>query len=316
MSSQEFNQDIDNFKIKKPSTGLAEKIEQKKLEEQAALAKIFNSQRTDPPSSSVAPVISLNEAVKKVSAAPSPLSPSVNPEAEPKGIAWRQTTLQQLIALYPAKHAISDLIMTINGALQQPNMSYSLLGPKGTRFLIKSDNGSLFLADPDKDGQAFANIGLNPDFDKDDTDDKNADDRIKPLQGTTPISTIKHTECDEFGIKESFDENLQEAHVIKTEDIKDPKTRAVVEKLRSMAADIRSGKRSGLDEDAVPQVDVKTLNNALFVAQSLFNKGRARLYDDIADDLSEAIAECLLSNRNSVGIDRISKQSLSFIKEL
>ncbi len=313
MSSEEFTQELDNFKVKKPATGLAEKIEQKKLEEQAALAKIFTSQRGAAPA---APVIPLNEDVKKAPPAPAPNSPAVNPEHEPKNVAWRQTTLQQLVALYPARHAISDLIMTINGALQQPNMAYALLGPTGTKFLIKSENGALFLADPEKDGAAFANIGLQPDFDKDATDDKDASSRIKPLQGTTPISTVKHTECNEFEIGESFEEKLSEAHVVKTEDVKDPKVRAVVEKLRAMAADIRSGKRSSIDEDAQPSIDVRTLNNALFVAQSLFNKSRNKLYDEIADDLSDAIAECLLSNNNAVLMNRISDQALSFIKEL
>lgn len=313
MSSEEYTQDIDNFKIKKPDTGLAVKIEQKKLQEQASLAKIFNSQRESSNSSSIIP---LSEDVKKTTAVPSPPNAVVNQEHEPNNVAWRQTTLQQLVALYPAKHAISDLIMTINGAIQQPNMAYSLLGPKGTKFLIKSEGGALFLADSEKDGAAFANIGLNPDLDDDSTDDKNASDRMKPLQGTTPISTIKHTECEEFDIKESFEENIQEAHKIETKDIKNPKTRDIVEKLRTMAADIRSGKRKSLDEDAVPQVDIKTLNNALYLAQSLFNKNRIKMYDDIADNLSDIIAECLLSNKNNVSINRISNETKQFIQEI
>ena len=103
---------------------------------------------------------------------------------------------------------------------------------------------------------------------------------------------------------------------IETKDIKNPKTRDIVEKLRTMAADIRSGKRKSLDEDAVPQVDIKTLNNALYLAQSLFNKNRIKMYDDIADNLSDIIAECLLSNKNNVSINRISNETKQFIQEI
>lgn len=315
MSSEEFTQDLDNFKMKAPNTGLLEQQQRKKEAEREALAKIFNSKREE---AATSPSMQLVEDVKKVPNVPAPPSPAINAEHEPKDIAWRQTTLQQLVALYPAKHAISDLIMTINGALQQPNMSYSLLGPTGTKFLIKSENGNLFLADPEKDGKAFANIGLNPDLDNDATDDKDAANRMKPIQGTTPISTIKHTEGTdiEFGIKESFEETLNEKHIVKTEDIKDKKTREVVEKLRTMAADLRNGKRVNIDESEQVQIDVKTLNNALFIAQSLFNRDKGAMYDEVADDLSSAIAECLLSNRNCVAADRLSKDTLEFIEKV
>jgi hypothetical protein len=313
MSSEEFTQDLDNFKMKAPNTGLLEQQQRKKEAEREALAKIFNSKREE---AATSPSMHLVEDVKKVPNVPAPPSPVINAEHEPKSIAWRQTTLQQLVALYPAKHAISDLIMTINGALQQPNISYSLLGPTGTQFLIKSENGSLFLADPEKDGKAFANIGLNPDLDNDATDDKDAATRMKPLQGTTPISTIKHTEGTEFGIKESFEETLNERHIVKTEDIKDSKTREVVEKLRAMAADLRSGKRVNIDESTKVQIDVKTLNNALFMAQSLFNRDKISMYDAVADDLSSAIAECLLSNRSYVEADKLTKDTLEFIEKV
>lgn len=315
MSSQDYTQDLDNFKIKKPNTGLQEQIAQKKALDEAVLAKIFNSKRETSPQAIAAPV-TLNEEVARIKAVPPPPSSSINGEFEPKSIAWRQTTIQQLLAIYPAKHAISDVIMMVNGALQQPNTSYSLLGPKGTKLLLKSDNGQLFLAEPDPDGKAFANIGLSPDFDQDSTDDKDASNRMKPLQGTTPITTVKHLECNEFGLQEGFNEQIEEAHKIETESIKDPKVKSVVEKLRAMAADLRSGKRQGLDEDAVPSMDIRTVNNALFVAQSLYNKGRNALYDDLADELSDIIAECLLANKTSVSYSELSSEAKNFIESL
>lgn len=284
--------------------------------DEAVLAKIFNKTREEEatPAPKPAQVVSLNEEVKRIKAVPPPPSSSINGEYEPKSINWRQTTVQQLLALYPAKHAISDVIMMVNGALQQPNTSYSLLGPRGTKFLLKSDNGQLFLAEPD--GSAFANVGLSPDFDQDSTDDKDASNRMKPLQGTTPITTVKHLESNEFGLQEGFNEEITEAHKIETESIKDPKVKSVVEKLRAMAADLRSGKRQGLDEDANKQLDVRTVNSALFIAQDLFNRNRTALHDSLADEFSDVIAECLLFNKSTVDYNSLSPNAKKFLESL
>lgn len=237
-------------------------------------------------------------------------STPVNDENEPTGIQWRPTTIQQLVALYPKSEAVSDLWMTVHGAGQQPGMAFGLIAPHGTKYFIKSDkSGNLFMADPDPNPQAFANVGLNPDMDNDAVDDKNGIEPAKPFnQNSWRVLPSKlESKETEFGKEDvHFNESIEESRMDLSK-IEDEKTRKVVEKLYAEADELRKkAKEETLTESKEETVSVKKLNGMLLQAQSQVNSSAGAVYEAVADELSDLIAEALLSNKNTVPLRHIS----------
>lgn len=238
---------------------------------------------------------------------------SVNDENEPTGIQWRPTTVQQLSALYPKTQAVSDLWMTLHGAAQQPGMAFGLLAPHGTKFFVKSDkSGQLFMADPDPNPKAFANPGLNPDFDGD-KDDASGAEPAKPFnQNSHRVIPTKFEGKEEFGVDVNFNE-LSESRMDVTK-IEDEKTRKVVEKLYAEADALRAKdkeeKKDSLNESSNVKEEtytLKQLSTMLMKAQTQVTNTRNKLYEAVAEELSDIIAEALLGNKNSVPISKVSK---------
>jgi len=238
-------------------------------------------------------------------------STPVNDENEPTGIQWRPTTVQQLIALYPKSQAVSDLWMTLHGAAQQPGMAFGLLAPHGTKFFIKADkNGQLFMADPDPNPKAFANVGLNPDMDGDKVDDAAGIDPAKPFNSNSFRNIPAKLESkEEFGVDVNFNE-LSEARMDLSK-IEDEKTRKVVEKLYKEADELRAEDKKDkgkLNEDVKEDTyTLKQLSSMLMKAQTQVVRSRSKLYEAVAEELSDIIAEALLENKNTVPVSRVSK---------
>ena len=79
---------------------------------------------------------------------------------EPSELLWQPTTIQNLMALYPQKTAISDINTVISAANQQPGVPFPLVGPGDKRgeIFVKSDNsGNFYLAHGDKNPKVFVN---------------------------------------------------------------------------------------------------------------------------------------------------------------
>lgn len=331
MSADDFNSfnnmDEQHFAkmIKKPHSGIAEKEAAKKAINEAALAKMFKRASGNVPTVQV-----LNEAekpiirtipVENVPKPPSPLTVAgVNKEHEPESVPWRPTTVPEIISLYPQASAVSDLSMCLHNALQQPGFAVGLVGPNGTKLLIRADAaGNFQLANPGTNGAAFFNIGLNPDMDKDDDEDggkHEIDAAAKPAQQNShrilspgKVELNNHVKyagvTEEFDISEEFE--INEAKYIPTEDIPDQKTRSVVEKLRNMAADLRAGKKTALTESREPNVTVRQLSNGLYKLQEMINKTGNQGYEVLADELTEVIAEALLANQNAVPVSSLTE---------
>ena len=324
----------------KTNTGLVERVMSKEESEKEAVAKLFDKMRageiSEAPVTNPVPVKRLDEAAPPTRATepirviqqlnreiPTTITP-VNKENEPVSISWRPTTLQQLLALYPKAHAVSDLYMVLAGATQQPGFTFALVAPHGTQYLIKADeNGGFFMADPNPNPAAFANIGLNPDFDNDAVDDKHPCS-IKPLGNTSPMKTYEN---DEFNVDTNFREKLDEGkHDIPTDSLTNPKVKDIVSKLRSEAAKLRGEQieepkpglvvapatsNGPLMEDTVPSFTLKKLNTMLYKAQDRFNNTGDAVYESMADELSTVIAEALLSNKTSIPKSKISKVTRS-----
>jgi hypothetical protein len=242
--------------------------------------------------------------------APTKATP-VNDENEPTGIQWRPTTVQQLIALYPKAQAVSDLWMTLHGAAQQPGMAFGLIAPHGTKYFVKADkNGSLFMADPDPNPKAFANVGLNPDMDNDKVDDAAGIDPAKPFnQNSHRVLPTRLESKNDFGVDVNFNE-LSESR-IDLSTIEDEKTRKVVEKLYKEADELRAKdkeEKKPLNENVKEDTyTLKQLSSMLMKAQTKVMNTRSKLYEAVAEELSDVIAEALLENRNTVPVSRISK---------
>jgi hypothetical protein len=241
-------------------------------------------------------------------------STPVNDENEPTGIQWRPTTVQQLIALYPKAQAVSDLYMVLHGAAQQPGMAFGLLAPHGTKYFVKSDKtGNLFMADPDSNPKAFANVGLNPDFDEDSIDDKTGVAPAKPFQTNSHrvLPTRLESKATEFGVEDvNFSEALEESR-IPLEKIEDKKTRDVIERLYKEADELRKkAEEEKTDKltEAIKEgsISLKKLNKMLMQAQTRINTPQGDIFEAVADELSGLIAEALLTNKDSVSVNRIS----------
>ena len=160
----------------KSNTGLAESIANKDQANKKAMEKLFTKMEegkisskpvTDPtpPAKRLdeeAPAVRATEVVRVTQQINRPVPPvygPVNAENEPVSIAWRPTTVQQLVALYPHAHAVSDLYQVLHSATQQPGLSCALIAPHGTKYLVRADEtGMLYMADPNSYPAAFANI--------------------------------------------------------------------------------------------------------------------------------------------------------------
>ena len=330
----------------KSNTGLPTIVENKEASNKKALERIFEKMNageistkpvTDPTAvkrlDEVAFPTRSSDSIRVVQQINRPIPTGwepVNKEHEPVKISWRPTTIQQLVVLYPKAHAVSDLYMVLAGATQQPGFSFALIAPHGTQYLIKADKeGNLFMADPDPNPAAFANIGRNPDFDND-SDDKNHDS-MKPLGNAKHMKTFESTTAtDEFNVDPTFNETVERLdegkHDIPTESLTNPKVKDIVSKLRAEAAALRGVQleepkmvvapaetaNAPLMEDAnAPSFSLKKLNTMLYKVQDRFNNTGNQIYESMADELSTVIAEALLSNKQSVPKNKISKVTRS-----
>lgn len=217
--------------------------------------------------------------------------PSVNDEHEPNSLEWQPISFGQLVRDYPKSTAINDLYTYVHSAMQQPGMSFGLLGEKGTEFLIKADrSGNLFKAFPPSGYQAFTNIGLNPDYDQDKTDDAEVETAAKPLHIPTSEVKDKLYKDSEFGVSENID-YIEEAPVVKESVFFSLFTK---DELKTVQ----------LSEN----LSVKDANSLLFLSQKKLNKTSEPIYEKIADVLSGVIAEALLFKRELIPLGKITRK--------
>jgi hypothetical protein len=327
----------------KSNTGLAESAANKEAASKEAVAKLFQKMNagelsespvTNPTSvkklEEAIPVTRLTEPIIVAQQLNRPVPTSLKPvnmEHEPTSISWKKTSVQEMAVLYPKAHAVSDLYMVLHGATQQPGFAFGLIAPHGTRYLIKADeSGNLYMAEPNPNPAAFANIGLNPDFDSDAVDDKYPNS-IKPFYQNSHQVLTKYESNDEFNVDTTFNEKLDEGkHDTPTESLTNPKVKDIVSKLRAEAAKLRGEQveeprqlivapaeraHAPLMEDVVPSFTLKKLNTMLYKAQDRFNNTGDAIFESIADELSTVIAEALLSNKTSIPKNKISKVTRS-----
>lgn len=239
----------------KGNTGLAESIAAKRESEKNALrnikGKIGLAFGGDAPSGSAKkplteaeiPILDFVSAVKKTTA-----SGPVNSESEPVSLNWSPIGFEELKALNPPNKAISDLRIMVAGAIQQPGTSFALVGPGDERggYFVKADGkGNLFYASASKNPKAFTNPGTNSDGDKD------ADDKGRTITpDTSPeafmnvLNVIKDkVNCLETEINALKTQSLTERKIDWNTQMEgmDDKSKAVINRLLSMAKEIREG---------------------------------------------------------------------------
>lgn len=226
-----------------------------------------------------------------------PNSPNVNNEHEPTELQWEPITFGNLVRSYPQASAISDVYTVVHTVIQQPGLSRALLGEKGTKFLVKADKaGNLFRAMPSDDPQAFANTGLNPDYDEDGYDDTEKETAIKPLY--VPTSKVKELlyKDNEFGVSESLD--YEET----------PKPKVQQQTRQNILEDVFTPSELGQIYANKNEISIKSLNSLLYSIQKKLNSTNESKYEKVADLLSTLIAEGLLVRKDTVPFDKFIKK--------
>jgi hypothetical protein len=234
-----------------------------------------------------APIIDFVNAVKTQSS-----SGSVNSEFEPTSLNWMPTTFEELKQLNPNKSAISDLKMVISGAVQQPGTSFAVVGPgdnRGTAFFVKaSPSGSLFLATPNKNPKAFTNPGLNSDGDNDSEDDLGR--TISPNPTPEAFMNILTVIKDKISCLEQDITSLKQSSLTERMDMTaqieamDDRSKSLINKLLSMAKEIREGGTSG--QKAITNVTGNTVSTT---------SSKGSLTETTHDDLVETLVADVLN---------------------
>lgn len=322
MADDLYDVDPDTVGIQKPNTGLAQKVALQEQAKKNALRELFNRptkhdalevlaenkaitpQNTDagdfkPPNTGLAEKMAakakaekdtLLEFLKRGKPANKPVAkPIVEDvkEHEPENLSWSPVTPMMLSALYPKSSAVSDLWQMIAAAVQQPGKGFALVAPQGTKILIKASvDGALTMAMPDKDPKIFTNPTSSPDLDMD-ADDKDRHTAIAPESGE---------------VRESKKPFVPENN------------KALYHKIISVADSIRKGNvqtdnslnelpltpKKQLYENKVKKVNLKELNNLLYNIQDLLSYRTSPSLDRLAVDVSNVIAEALLSDNDAV----------------
>ena len=266
--------------IKRPNTGLLEKTQKRIEEEKSRLKAIMPS--------------ALNE-----DAAPPVRAADASDEHEPTKLNWAPVSHNEIASKYPKDRAISDLKMVLNAALQQPEMAFGLVGKLGTSFLVKTDKtGQFYMCEPDNNPKNFHNPGLNTDLDNDAADDAHAKDQMTPdfrraafgnntLPGpkdNPPLLCYEDIEK-EFGQLINFD--LENKKTLKDKTVNEGKQQ---------------------------RVKLSELNNLLFDVQKQLKLHENKEMEKLANTLSSAIAESILSNSKSYSYDSFCNLVNKFVE--
>jgi len=284
---------------KRVNEGKLQQQEQQKLEEEKqSLSKLFTNIKSGK-TGKLKNLVS-QQPLNECDDTPSPTipnSPAVNNEHEPTELQWEPITFGNLVRSYPQSTAISDVYTVVHTVIQQPGLSRALLGEKGTKFLVKADKaGNLFRAMPSDDPQAFANTGLNPDYDEDDYDDTEKETAIKPLY--VPTSKVKELlyKDNEFGVSEN----------IEFEEVAKPKP--VQQAKQSILEDVFSKSELNQIYSNTNEISIKSLNSLLYSIQKRLNTTNESKYEKVADLLSTLIAESLLVRKDTISFDKFIKK--------
>lgn len=253
-----------NETIKKPNTGLQQTLEEKKKAEKEKLRALMPS------------------AINEDSRYPSGMETRTdNDEHEPNpknDFHWAPVTPQEIKALYPCTTAISDIKMVLNTARQQPEMAVALIGERGTKYLIKTDKlGQFYMTKPSNDPQQFTNPGANTDYDADDLDDKNASTQMQPFNRRAMFE-------DAFVIYEDIEKKFDKSSIIKE--------------------DLKKVSKKKLNESSQKTVNINELNTLLYDVQKELREKDNESLEKLADSISEAIAETIISGKKAYNYDK------------
>jgi len=247
---------MDMHGAKKNSGRLEEEMKKKKEREMEALRKIHEEQHK----AKGEPLTETVEGGVHRQAAPTPPAPNTigaaydsKKEHEPSGLNWVATTEGNVMSL----PTISDTHQFLAAASQQPGFAFGLVAKAGgTLCFIKYDEkGTVYMAEPSREPNKFANPGLNYDFDNDPASSKEAGPssmvpNTRRILGRATLETKDNKWCgtpalmkqgkdffeDVNGIMEDA---LDESREIDVASLNNPRQQALVTKLLNAAAELR-----------------------------------------------------------------------------
>ena len=219
-------------------------------------------------------------------------------EHEPTSFPWAPVTPHDIASLYPKGTAISDLQMVLNAAVQQPNLTVALIGKGGTSFLVKTDKtGQFWMSQPDNSPVNFNNPGMNTDLD-DDEDDVNAKDQMTPFYRRAMFGNNTAPGPKDHPTSLYYEDIEKEFGKLIDFDIENRK--AIREKT------VNEGKQK--------TIKISELNNLLFNVQKELRVNESTELEKLANSLSNAIAESVLSNSKSYDYNNFCKLVNKFVE--
>lgn len=271
------------------STGLAERNLQRIEEEKKKLLSIMPSAKLEETKIEEAAWCGTPALMKADSAK----------EHEPAKLNWAPVTPNEIASKYPKATAVSDLKMILNAAVQQPELAVALIGKEGTSFLVKTDKaGQFWMCQPDNSPQNFNNPGLNTDLDNDAGDDAHSKEQMTPAyrraqfgNNTAPgpkdnPPSLYYEDIEkEFGKLIDFD--LENRKVIKEKTVNEGKQKTI---------------------------KLSELNGLLFNVQKELRVNDSVELEKLANSLSNAIAESVLSNSKSYDYNNFCKLVNKFVE--
>ena len=260
---------------------------------------------------------------------------------EPSALMWSPTTLENVLALYPQQHAISDINSSVSAANQQPDVPVALVGPgdsRGQYFLKTDKQGNFYMAHGDKNpatyvnpagsGSHLASVPTTSSFDKSQintgdvrhvietlvADIKALRDEVKTLKEMKVEHTNIPTVIDEAVDPLSMDNLLVEKVSIKQQmEGLDDKSKSVIQKLLNAAEAIRNGKAALLDDTFEPAVS-PTSTSLTESALSNPIKVPAVSLDSLHEMLLRT-TKALNVNRSSLQMERLADNISTLIAE-
>lgn len=301
MSKDIFNESEDTalnqVMVTRPNTGLAQKIAKRLEEDKQRMRSLFASKELNentaqpPPSDTEFKKPEESEEARAsqedMEAGKDSEVAESKDEAEPQGLDWKLVSYSELQRLFSEfSPPVSDIKMTVSGAVQQPHMAFPLVTTKdGKKFLVKADEvGQLYVTLPTKDSKVFFNLGMNTDYDAD-KDDVHASTQIAPAFTKAP-------EQKEFGLK-----------IKGQKDEYSPMPYYKNKALTAMLVDeaLNSPKKKiTIPESTQKTIQLTELNKLLYRVQKALNETNDDTLEKFATKLSDIIAEALLTGRKAI----------------